>query len=97
MRLQRIIDRLMPPALAWRLGRAERERRELEMFGHFYRVFVAAGDLCFDVGANLGNRTRCFRQLGCTVVAVEPQGECFRKLAQPQNLWVVSGSGRAPS
>lgn len=82
MRLQKIIDRLMPPALAWRLGRAARERLELERFGHFYRVFVAAGDLCFDIGANLGNRTRCFRHLGCKVVAVEPQARCFRKLTK---------------
>jgi len=81
VKMQRIVERLMPPALAWRLGRAAREEREQELFGRLYREFLAPGDLCFDIGANLGNRTRCFRQLGCEVVAVEPQAKCFRRLA----------------
>lgn len=38
-----------------------------------YRQFVKSGDLVFDVGAHLGNRTRAFAALGCQVVAVEPQ------------------------
>ena len=38
-----------------------------------YRQFVKHGDLVFDVGAHLGNRTRAFVALGCQVVAVEPQ------------------------
>ena len=38
-----------------------------------YAPFVAAGDLVFDVGAHVGNRTRAFAALGCRVVAVEPQ------------------------
>jgi len=82
MNLQKIYDRLMPPALAWRLGRKAREQRELESFSEFYGSFLSAGDLCFDIGANLGNRTRCFRHLGCKVVAVEPQKLCFNKLQQ---------------
>lgn len=80
MNIDRIIERLTPPALAWRLGRATREKHELEMFTNFYGSFLTAGDLCFDIGANLGNRTRCFRHIGCDVVAVEPQSSCFRKL-----------------
>lgn len=39
----------------------------------FYGGFVRRGDLCFDLGAHVGNRTRCFRRLGARVVAVEPQ------------------------
>lgn len=31
------------------------------------------GDLVFDLGANLGERTALFRSLGATVVAVDPQ------------------------
>ncbi|MEI6676343.1 MAG: FkbM family methyltransferase [Verrucomicrobiota bacterium] len=54
----------------------------MDLFGHFYQEFLAPGDLCFDIGANLGNRTRCFRNLGCKVVAVEPQENCFRKLTR---------------
>ena len=39
----------------------------------FYRQFVAPGDLCFDIGAHLGDRTAHFAGLGARVVAVEPQ------------------------
>ncbi len=46
----------------------------------FYSRFVNEGDLCFDVGANLGNRTGIFLELGATVVAIEPQDICMRKL-----------------
>jgi FkbM family methyltransferase len=45
-----------------------------------YRRFVEPGDLCFDVGANMGNRTELFLALGARVVAVEPQPSCFRAL-----------------
>lgn len=39
-----------------------------------YRRFVSPGDLCFDVGAHVGNRVRSFLSLGARqVVAVEPQ------------------------
>lgn len=38
-----------------------------------YREFLRPGDLAFDIGAHVGNRTRCFRGLGARVVAVEPQ------------------------
>jgi FkbM family methyltransferase len=46
----------------------------------FYESFVAAGDLCFDIGAHVGNHTRCWRQLGARVVAVEPQADFARLL-----------------
>jgi FkbM family methyltransferase len=39
----------------------------------FYRQFLQAGDLAFDVGAHVGNRVRVFRRIGARVVAVEPQ------------------------
>lgn len=47
----------------------------------FYAQFVHAGDIVFDVGANLGNRTKVFLRLGATVVAVEPQRHCADLLA----------------
>jgi FkbM family methyltransferase len=80
MNLQKLQSKLLPPALAWRLNRHKRERDELEKFHQFYSSFVGAGDLCFDIGANLGNRVRGFRSLGCRVVAVEPQPDCFAQL-----------------
>jgi len=46
----------------------------------FYSQSVNKGDLCFDIGANIGNRTEAFLKLGATVVAVEPQDICMRKL-----------------
>lgn len=39
----------------------------------FYRQFLQAGDLAFDIGAHVGNRVRVFRRIGARVVAVEPQ------------------------
>lgn len=54
-------------------GRQRRLRR-------LYRQFVARGDLVFDLGAHVGNRTRAFRALGCRVVALEPQPNCARVL-----------------
>jgi FkbM family methyltransferase len=46
----------------------------------FYRPFRAAGELMFDVGAHVGNRSRAWISLGGTVVAVEPQEGCLRLL-----------------
>ncbi|MCX6272542.1 MAG: FkbM family methyltransferase [Bacteroidetes bacterium] len=46
----------------------------------FYSLFLSEGDLCFDIGANLGNRTEVFLSLGARVVAVEPQPHCSRFL-----------------
>ena len=46
----------------------------------FYRRFVPAGGLAFDVGAHAGNRVAAFRQLGARVVAIEPQPDFVRLL-----------------
>lgn len=77
-----IVRNLLPPILARAMTRAERRRAEVARFAEMYRGFVASGDLCFDVGANLGNRVRCMRALGCRVVAIEPQARCLAKLAR---------------
>jgi FkbM family methyltransferase len=39
----------------------------------FYRQFIQRGDLCFDIGAHVGDRLAYFLSLGARVVAVEPQ------------------------
>lgn len=58
-----------------------------------YGRFVGKDDLCFDVGANLGNRVRAFRSLGCSVVAVEPQSFCVKALCsefgEDSNVMIV--------
>jgi len=43
----------------------------------FYSFFIKPGDMCFDIGANMGNRTKIFLKLGASVVAVEPQNKCI--------------------
>jgi len=47
-------------------GRARGWRR-------FYRQFVFPGELCFDVGAHVGNRTAALLTIGANVLALEPQ------------------------
>ena len=46
----------------------------------FYSQFIQKGDLCFDVGANIGNRTEIFIQSGTKVICVEPQRICQKEL-----------------
>lgn len=78
--LKKLYDGLMPPLLARRLFAGRQREREAARFAGFYGGFIGAGDLCFDIGANLGNRVRAFRRLGCRVVAVEPQRSCVAAL-----------------
>jgi FkbM family methyltransferase len=46
----------------------------------FYTQFVRPGDLCFDIGAHVGNRLWALSRLGARVVALEPQPQCMRLL-----------------
>ncbi len=46
----------------------------------FYRRFLDPGDLAFDVGAHVGDRTASFCRLGAGVVAAEPQPRLARLL-----------------
>lgn len=57
----------------WRPGRQAGLRR-------LYAPFVSPGDLVFDVGAHLGDRTAAFSALGAEVVALEPQPRVVRWL-----------------
>ncbi len=67
--------------LRWRAiqpwGEPPRHRRAMMAL---YSRFVGEGDLCFDIGANMGERTEAFVRLGATVVAVEPQDVCVQRL-----------------
>ena len=45
-----------------------------------YTNFAGPGDLTFDLGAHVGNRTRALAALGCHVVALEPQPDFARLL-----------------
>ena len=46
----------------------------------FHARFLATGDLAFDIGTHVGDRTASFRRLGARVVAVEPQPRLARAL-----------------
>lgn len=68
---------------------------------HFHAGFIAPGDLCFDVGANVGNRTELFLRLGAGVVCIEPQPACITALEQrygndPRVTVVTAGVGPEP-
>ncbi|MEM7022054.1 MAG: FkbM family methyltransferase, partial [Pseudomonadota bacterium] len=45
-----------------------------------YGALVRDGDLVFDIGAHVGNQSRCLAGLGARVVAIEPQPEFARWL-----------------
>jgi FkbM family methyltransferase len=52
----------------------------------FYSQFINNGDLVFDVGANVGSRSKLFLNLGAKVVAFEPQPELCDHLTQNLRL-----------
>lgn len=78
-------------AIPWRSAQLRR----------FYRRFLPAGGLAFDVGAHAGNRVAAFRQLGARVVALEPQPDFIRSLRRrfgpdAQVTLLPQALGRAP-
>ncbi len=67
----------------------------------FYAQFIGRGDLCFDLGAHVGNRLWVWQKLGARVVGVEPQLACIRLLRSwygrnPQIALVEEAVGAAP-
>lgn len=52
----------------------------------FYQQFIDKGDLCFDVGANMGSRTDTFCTLGARVIAIEPTQNCCQVLRKKFEL-----------
>ncbi|MBR9705536.1 FkbM family methyltransferase [Candidatus Pacearchaeota archaeon] len=67
-------------------------RRKEEM--RFYSNFVSKGDLCFDIGANIGTFSDILLRLGCKVIAVEFQTDCVnhlnKKFASVNNFTLVN-------
>lgn len=53
---------------------------KLRRMRHFYAEFIQLGDLCFDIGAHVGNRLWVWTQLGARVIGVEPQPICLQLL-----------------
>jgi 16S rRNA A1518/A1519 N6-dimethyltransferase RsmA/KsgA/DIM1 with predicted DNA glycosylase/AP lyase activity len=74
-------------------GRKKKEMGRVKNRIAFYSQFIKKGDLCFDIGANVGNRTDTFLKLGAKVVAVEPQPDCLAVLnsqfAEVENVTII--------
>ncbi len=95
-----------PPVADWLRRRADRASLRAwtpadEHMRAFYARFVRADGLVFDVGANVGNRTKVFLRMGARVVAVEPQPACADLLAaglarEPRFTLVREALGAAP-
>ena len=66
----------------------------------FYARFLRPGDLAFDIGTHVGDRSASFCRLGARVVSVEPQPALLRALRlvlRGQNVaFVASLVGAAP-
>lgn len=63
-------------------GRNAKAKKHFRNMSAFYSAYIGRGDLCFDIGANMGNRTKVFLGLGASVVAVEPQEKCAEVLME---------------
>lgn len=81
--IRRLRESLRPAArqlIAWVDNQVPNGRRRRQKELQIYRQLVTPGDLCFDVGANVGNTTGTFLRLGARVVCIEPQEGCMRVL-----------------
>ncbi|MGM0767890.1 MAG: FkbM family methyltransferase [Pseudomonadota bacterium] len=92
--LNRALGLLRSLAIYRRPGRQRSLRR-------LYGEFIRPGDLVFDVGAHLGDRSSAFAALGARVVALEPQPRLLgwlRRLTRHQSAIVCLplAVGRAP-
>lgn len=74
---------------------------QAQRMARFYAQWIQPGDLCFDIGAHVGNRIAVWRRLGARVVAVEPQPHCMQLLRRlygrtPEVTLVEQAVGAAP-
>lgn len=61
---------------------ANEQKIELEKRTEFYKNFASDGELCFDVGANIGNRIEPLLAIGAKIIAIEPQESCYNLLKE---------------
>jgi FkbM family methyltransferase len=80
--LKRLAIRANVYGIARRVHRAitPHERRQFHGDLDLYRRFVQPGELCFDVGANVGAKTEVLLRLGAKVVSFEPQPDLAKEL-----------------
>jgi 16S rRNA A1518/A1519 N6-dimethyltransferase RsmA/KsgA/DIM1 with predicted DNA glycosylase/AP lyase activity len=63
---------------------------------NFYSQFISPDDLCFDVGANMGNRIEALLKLRAKVVVIEPQTKCheiLKRVFGNKIILVIKGLG----
>jgi FkbM family methyltransferase len=77
-------------SLAIYYGRPWRQAR----LARFYATFLSPGDLAFDVGAHVGNRSRAMRAAGARVVAFEPQAPfaAFLRRTLPRDIALIEAA-----
>jgi FkbM family methyltransferase len=85
--MKAIIKKILGPQIiaklrAWFPSAVQKkaEIKEIERKAAFYASFIPKGSICFDVGANVGNRIMPLLYIGAKVVAVEPQEKCYNYL-----------------
>jgi FkbM family methyltransferase len=71
---------LYEPVRRWYRKLSPEVRRVRDEETRFYRQFVQPGDLCFDIGANVGQTIEAILACGGTVVSVEPNPLCMETL-----------------
>ena len=76
-------------------------RRHLSDDRALYGKFISRGDLVFDIGCNLGQKSVTFLRLGARVIAVEPNPNCAPVLDlefgdEPNFTLVRKAVGTAP-
>jgi len=70
----------------WRPGRQRSLKR-------LYQPFLAPGDIAFDIGAHLGDRSAAFQALGAQVIALEPQpalAKWFQRLLKSPHITLLT-------
>jgi FkbM family methyltransferase len=60
--------------------------RDAKAMRRFYAQFIHRGDVVFDIGANVGEYTEAFADLGAHVVAVDPNPVCAAPLRHLANV-----------
>lgn len=93
------MDHPLSPAIARSLQIYRQSPERDQALDLFYAPLVQAGALVFDVGAHVGDRTACFRRLGATVIALEPQDECVHllqtEMGADENITIVRAAAGA--
>ncbi len=70
----------LPPAVLRLLSRKKAPVELQETHELLFATLIRPAGLCFDIGANIGQRVGAFRRQGFRVIAVEPQEVCFSLL-----------------